>query len=59
MVPPPEIDLQAELEAAQLEIAKLSSLIDASQTINSTLELDEVLERILLTATEKSWSGSS
>ncbi len=52
MVPPPEIDLQAELEAAQLEIAKLSSLIDASQTINSTLELDEVLERILLTATE-------
>lgn len=52
MVPSPENDPQAELEAAQLEIAKLSSLIDASQTINSTLELDEVLERILLTATE-------
>ncbi len=40
------------LETAQQEIAKLSALISASQTINSTLELDEVLDRILLTATE-------
>jgi serine phosphatase RsbU (regulator of sigma subunit) len=52
MVPSSQNDPQAELEAAQLEIAKLSSLIDASQTINSSLELDEVLERILMTATE-------
>ena len=40
------------LETAQQEIAKLSALISASQTINSALELDEVLDRILLTATE-------
>jgi len=46
-----EIILSA-LETAQQEIAKLSALISASQTINSALELDEVLDRILLTATE-------
>lgn len=45
-------NLIAALATAQQEIAKLSALIDASQTINSALELDEVLDRILLTATE-------
>jgi serine phosphatase RsbU (regulator of sigma subunit) len=42
----------AALEVAQQEIAKLSALIDASKTINSALDLEEVLDRILLTATE-------
>lgn len=45
-------NLISALATAQQEIAKLSALIDASQTINSALELDEVLDRILLTATE-------
>ncbi|MFO7768894.1 MAG: PP2C family protein-serine/threonine phosphatase [bacterium] len=44
--------LRHELVRAREEIARLSSLIEASQTINSTLELDEVLPRILQTATE-------
>ncbi|MCK4771573.1 MAG: SpoIIE family protein phosphatase [Candidatus Latescibacteria bacterium] len=45
-------NLISALATAQQEIAKLSALIDASQTINSALELDVVLDRILLTATE-------
>ena len=39
------------LEQARAEIRLLSSLIEASQTINSTLDLDEMLPRILQTAT--------
>ena len=50
--PVPNSDLAYALEAARQEIAKLSALISASKTINSALELDEVLDRILLTATE-------
>lgn len=51
MTSPSSNDIRYDLKSAEEEIAKLSSLIDASQTINSTLELDEVLDRILQTAT--------
>jgi sigma-B regulation protein RsbU (phosphoserine phosphatase) len=44
-------ELQHRLETAEQEIAKLSSLIEASRVINSTLEIDEILPRILETAT--------
>ena len=39
----------SSLEQARAEIRLLSSLIEASQTINSTLDLDEMLPRILQT----------
>jgi len=52
MSPPQKQKTPENLQAAQEKITQLSSLIEASQTINSTLELDEVLPRILQTATE-------
>lgn len=48
----PSNEIIAALTTAQQEIKKLSALISASKTINSALELEEVLDRILLTATE-------
>jgi sigma-B regulation protein RsbU (phosphoserine phosphatase) len=44
-------DLKKKLADAKQQIAKLSSLIEASQVINSTLDLDEILPLILQTAT--------
>jgi len=52
MSPPDTQNQPQDLQAAQEKITQLSSLIAASQTINSTLELDEILPRILQTATE-------
>ena len=44
--------LEQQLQHANEEIEKLYSLVAASQTINSTLDLDEMLPLILRTATE-------
>ncbi len=43
-------ELEKNLEASKLQVEKLNLLIDAAKTVNSTLDLDKLLDVILETA---------